>query len=142
MTEDDSADWEIEAHVKDMLKQFFKPEFLNRVDEVIVFHMLSKDQLKRIVDIQFADLAGRLKDRQIELVFTERAREQIMDDGFDPAYGARPLKRAIQRRLENPLAAQLLSGAFADGDTIRVDAENHRFTFEKIIEDSTGDQGI
>jgi len=136
LTEDDSADWEIEAHVKDMLKQFFKPEFLNRVDEVIVFHMLSRDQLKRIVDIQFADLAGRLKDRQIELVFTDRAHDQIMDDGFDPAYGARPLKRAIQRRLENPLASQLLSGAFGDGDTIRVDAENHRFTFKKMSEGS------
>jgi len=131
LTEEASADWEIEAHVKDMLKQFFKPEFLNRLDEVIVFHMLNKDHIRDIVRLQLDALAKRLQARQIVLTFTDAARDQIIDEGFDPAYGARPLKRAIQHRLENPLAARLLSGEFKEGDTVRVDAAHYRFTFTK-----------
>ncbi len=133
LTEEASADWEIEAHVKDVLKQFFKPEFLNRLDETIVFHMLNKDHIKAIVSIQLDELARRLKGRQIILTFTDAARDQIIDEGFDPSYGARPLKRAIQQRMENPLASRLLSGEFEEGDTVRVDAENYRFTFEKEV---------
>lgn len=131
LTEEQGADWEIEAHVKDVLKKVFKPEFLNRIDEVIVFHMLNKDHLKHIVDIQLGYLAGRLKDRKIQLEFTDTARELIMEEGHDPVYGARPLKRTIQQRLENPLAMELLAGKFNDGDTIRVNAEGHSFAFEK-----------
>jgi ATP-dependent Clp protease ATP-binding subunit ClpB len=132
LTEESGADWEIEAHVKDALKQVFKPEFLNRVDEIIVFHMLTKGDLKRIVDIQLGYLADRLSGRNIQLAFTDTARDQIMDEGYDPVFGARPLKRTIQQRLENPLAAQLLSGKFADGDTIKIDTDAHKFTFEKV----------
>ena len=132
LTEEASADWEIEAHVKEALKTYFKPEFLNRIDEVIVFHTLTKDDLRTIVDIQLNYLAKRLEDRKIKIEFTDAAREQIMDEGYDPAFGARPLKRTIQQRLENPLAAELLAGKFADGDTIRIDASQHKFTFEKI----------
>ena len=131
LTEEASADWEIEAHVKDVLKQFFKPEFLNRLDEVIVFHMLNKDHIKDIVNIQLEELAKRLMGRQIVLQFTDAAREQIIDEGFDPSYGARPLKRAIQQRMENPLASRLLSGELEEGDRVRVDAENYRFTFTR-----------
>ncbi len=131
LSEEKGADWEIEAHVKDALKQVFKPEFLNRVDEVIVFHMLAREHLRQIVDIQLGYLAKRLKDRKIALEFTDRAREQIMDEGYDASYGARPLKRAIQQRLENALAAELLAGTFTDGDTIRVDTNAHTFVFEK-----------
>jgi ATP-dependent Clp protease ATP-binding subunit ClpB len=131
LSEEKGADWEIEAHVKDALKQVFKPEFLNRIDEVIVFHMLTREHLRHIVDIQLGYLAQRLKDRKIELEFTDKARDQIMDEGYDPSYGARPLKRTIQQRLENPLATELLAGKFADGDTIRVDADAHAFVFEK-----------
>jgi ATP-dependent Clp protease ATP-binding subunit ClpB len=131
LTEESGADWEIEAHVKEVLKQVFKPEFLNRIDEVIVFHMLTKDHLRQIVDIQLAYLADRLKGRNIELEFTDAAREQIMDEGYDPAFGARPLKRTIQQRLENPLASELLAGKFNDGDKIRISAHAHKFTFEK-----------
>jgi ATP-dependent Clp protease ATP-binding subunit ClpB len=131
LSEAEGADWEIEAHVKDALKQFFKPEFLNRLDEVIVFHMLNKEHLCHIVDLQLLRLADRLKDRQIVLHFTEAARNQIMDEGYDPVFGARPLKRAIQQRLENSLAAQLLNGMLEDGDTVHVDADNHRFSFTR-----------
>ena len=114
------------------LKQLFKPEFLNRIDEIIVFHMLGKDDLRKIVDIQLDYLAERLNTRNIEVEFTDDAREQIMDEGYDPAFGARPLKRTIQQRLENSLAAELLAGEFADGDKIKIDANAHKFTFEKI----------
>jgi len=132
LTEESGADWEIEAHVKDALKQLFKPEFLNRIDEIIVFHMLGKEGLRKIVGIQLEYLAERLEGRNIRLEFTDSAREQIMDEGYDPAFGARPLKRTIQQRLENPLAAELLAGKFTDGDTIKIDADSHRFSFEKI----------
>ena len=132
LTEESGADWEIEAHVKDALKQLFKPEFLNRIDEVIVFHMLTKDDLRKIIDIQLNYLTERLEGRKIELEFTNNARKLIMDEGYDPSFGARPLKRTIQQRLENPLAAELLAGKFADGDTVKIDADAHRFTFEKV----------
>ncbi|MHC4113721.1 MAG: ATP-dependent chaperone ClpB [Planctomycetota bacterium] len=131
MTEE-GADWEIEAHVKEMLKRTFKPEFLNRIDEIIVFQMLTKDDLRKIVDIQLNYLCERLKEQKINVEFAENARKQIMDESYDAAFGARPMKRTIQQRLENPLATELLAGNFSEGDTIRVDAGAHRFTFEKI----------
>jgi ATP-dependent Clp protease ATP-binding subunit ClpB len=130
LTEESGADWEIGAHVKDALKKVFKPEFLNRIDEVIVFHMLTKDDLRKIVDIQLEYLRERMNARKIGLEFTDNARQQIMDEGYDPVFGARPLKRTIQQRLENPLAAELLVGKFAEGDTIKIDAHSNRFTFE------------
>ncbi len=129
--ESEGADWEIEAHVKEALKQFFKPEFLNRIDEVIIFHSLTKEDLAKIVDIQLRLLSDRLKDRQIKLEFTDQARKLIMEEGYDTAFGARPLKRTIQQRIENPLATEILAGRFADGDTVRVDATEHQFTFKK-----------
>jgi len=132
LTEEAGADWEIEAHVKDALKQVFKPEFLNRVDEIIVFHMLTKDDLTKIVNIQLSYLAERLNGQKIKLQFTDNVRKQIMDEGYDPVYGARPLKRTIQQRLENALATELLAGKFAEGDTIKIDANQHRFTFQKV----------
>ncbi|MBW8042495.1 MAG: ATP-dependent chaperone ClpB [Planctomycetes bacterium] len=132
LTEESGADWEIEAHVKDALKQLFKPEFLNRIDEIIVFHMLTKDDLKKIVNIQLNYLTERINGQKIKLEITDNARKQIMDEGYDPVFGARPLKRTIQQRLENPLASELLAGKFTDGDTIKIDANAHRFTFEKV----------
>lgn len=132
MTEDSGADWEIEAHVKEALKQSFRPEFLNRIDETIVFHMLSRQYLEKIVDIQLGYLKERLKGRHVELEFTDNARKQVIDEGFDPAYGARPLKRTIQQKIENRLASELLAGTFADGDKVRVDADQNRFLFEKL----------
>jgi ATP-dependent Clp protease ATP-binding subunit ClpB len=132
LTEEAGADWEIEAHVKDVLKQVFKPEFLNRVDEIIVFHMLTREDLRKIVDIQLDYLKQRLQGQNIDIEFTDNSRKQIMDEGYDPAFGARPLKRTIQQRLENPLAAQLVAGKFAEGDTVKIDADSHKFTFEKV----------
>ncbi len=132
LTEEAGADWEIEAHVKEALKQHFKPEFLNRVDEIIVFHMLTKDDLRKIVDIQLDYLGGRLRQRGINVEYTDGARQQIMDEGYDPVFGARPLKRTIQQRLENRLAAELLAGKFTEGDTIKIGADLHRFSFEKV----------
>ena len=94
--------------------------------------MLTKDDLRKIVGIQLDYLAERLSERKIKLEFTDNARRQIMDEGYDAAFGARPLKRTIQQRLENQLATQLLAGKFAEGDTVKIDAEAHRFTFEKM----------
>jgi ATP-dependent Clp protease ATP-binding subunit ClpB len=131
LTEEKGADWEIEAHVKEALKLVFKPEFLNRVDEVIVFHTLTQEHLIKIVDIQLRYLAERLRERKIEVEFTDSARELLMEEGYDPTFGARPLKRVIQQRLENPLANELLAGKFIDGDKIKISAKQHQFTFEK-----------
>jgi len=132
LTEESGAEWEIEAHVKDALKHVFKPEFLNRIDEVIVFHMLGKDDLRKIVDIQLGYLAERLSARNIQVEFTDAARNLVMEEGHDPVFGARPLKRTIQQRLENPLATELLAGKFSEGDAIRIDANAHKFTFQKV----------
>ena len=132
LTEEKGADWEIEAHVKDILKKYFKPEFLNRIDESIVFHILTKQDLEKIVEIQLSRLAQRLRDRHINVEFTDNAKKQLMDEGYDVAFGARPLKRTIQQRLENKLAVEILEGKFAEGDTIKIDANAHTFTFKKV----------
>ncbi len=113
------------------LRDVFRPEFLNRIDEVIEFRALSKEQIAEIVDLQLERLRERLAERRIELELSGAAREALAEAGWDPAYGARPLKRAIQRLLENPLALRLLEGDLADGDTIRVDAEDGEIRFEK-----------
>jgi ATP-dependent Clp protease ATP-binding subunit ClpB len=114
------------------LRDVFRPEFLNRIDEVIEFRPLSKDQIADIVELQLARLRDRLAERRIELELTDAAKDTLADAGWDPAYGARPLKRAIQRLVENPLALRLLEGDFADGDTIRVDTEDGEIRFEKV----------
>jgi ATP-dependent Clp protease ATP-binding subunit ClpB len=116
----------------DALRDVFRPEFLNRIDEVIEFQPLSKEQIAEIVELQLARLHERLAERRIELELTDAAKEALAEAGWDPAYGARPLKRAIQRLVENPLALRLLEGDFADGDTIRVDAEDGEIRFEKL----------
>lgn len=132
LTGEKGADWEIEAHVREVLRTYFKPEFLNRIDESIVFHTLSREDLEKIIEIQISRLAQRLHERHINVQFTENAKKQLMDEGYDPAFGARPLKRTIQQRLENKLAAELLEGKFTEGDTVKIDANAHSFTFEKI----------
>jgi ATP-dependent Clp protease ATP-binding subunit ClpB len=106
---------------KEELPRLFRPEFLNRVDEIIVFHRLTDEQLKRIVDIQLASLKARLAERHIELELSDAARERLVQVGYDPAYGARPLKRAIQKEVETPLARKLVAGEVHDGQKIRVD---------------------
>ncbi len=113
------------------MREFFRPEFLNRIDEIVEFRALSKEQLAEIVELQLERLRARLAERRIVLELTDAAKETLAEAGWDPAYGARPLKRAIQRLLENPLALRLLEGDFADGDTIRVDAQNGELVFER-----------
>ncbi|KPK75802.1 MAG: Clp protease ClpB [Phycisphaerae bacterium SM23_30] len=132
ITEENGAEWEIEAHVNDVLKQAFRPEFLNRIDESIVFHPLGKEELRKIIDIQLRYLSQRLTDKNITLQVTEAARDLLMNEGYDPSYGARPLKRTIQQKLENRLARRLLAGDFTDGDTVTADAAGHAFHFEKV----------
>jgi ATP-dependent Clp protease ATP-binding subunit ClpB len=112
------------------LRDHFRPEFLNRIDEIVVFEPLSREQLGEIADLQLERLRGRLAERRLSLELTDAAKEVLAEAGWDPTYGARPLKRALQRLVENPLAQRLLAGEFADGDTIRVDAENGELVFE------------
>jgi ATP-dependent Clp protease ATP-binding subunit ClpB len=106
---------------KEELPRLFRPEFLNRVDEIIDFHRLTREQLKKIVDIQLATLKGRLAERRIDLELTDSAKERLIEVGYDPAYGARPLKRAIQKEIETPLARKLVAGEIRDGQKVRID---------------------
>jgi ATP-dependent Clp protease ATP-binding subunit ClpB len=115
---------------KDELSRLFRPEFLNRVDETIVFHRLSEEHLKKIVDIQLTSLKARLAERHISIDLTDAAREHLIHVGYDPAFGARPLKRAIQKEIETPLARKLVAGEIHDGQTVRIDERNKEMTFE------------
>jgi ATP-dependent Clp protease ATP-binding subunit ClpB len=115
----------------DALRDHFRPEFLNRIDEIVEFAPLTRDQLGEIVEMQLERLRDRLAERRLSIELTEAAKELVADAGWDPAYGARPLKRSIQRLVENPLALRLLEGEFAEGDTIRVDARGGELVFEK-----------
>jgi ATP-dependent Clp protease ATP-binding subunit ClpB len=116
----------------DELRERFRPEFLNRIDEVVVFEPLTREQLAEIVELQLRRLQERLAERRVELELTDAAKELIAEAGWDPAYGARPLKRAIQRMVENPLALELLEGRFVEGDTVRVDAVDGELVFERV----------
>jgi ATP-dependent Clp protease ATP-binding subunit ClpB len=115
------------------LRQHFRPEFLNRIDEIVVFHPLAMEHLKRIVDIQLDRVRRLLTDRRLTLDITEPAKEFLAREGWDPAYGARPLKRAIQHELQDPLALKILQGDFHDGQTIRVDSDDHQLTFTPVV---------
>ena len=159
MTEAGAEDWEIEAAVRDLVRRgpgadlagsqgsdgdefrarlnldvhqgFMRPELLNRIDETVVFHRLGKEALTRIVDIQLEHLRGRLEDREMEITVTEEAKLLVANEGWDPAFGARPLKRTIQQRIENPLASKILAGEFGPGDTVVVGVEGQSVVFEK-----------
>jgi ATP-dependent Clp protease ATP-binding subunit ClpB len=120
---------EMEALVQRALREHFRPEFLNRLDEIVIFHALSREHIRQVVTLQIAHLRAMLADRRIGLELTDRARDTLADEGYDPLFGARPLKRTIQRRIQNPLAMKLLAGEFRDGDTIEVDALDGGYTF-------------
>jgi ATP-dependent Clp protease ATP-binding subunit ClpB len=117
----DSSD--VRAQVMEVVRASFRPEFLNRLDEVLLFHRLQREQMDRIVDIQLGRLDQLLVDRKITLQLDEFAKSWLADKGYDPVYGARPLKRVIQRYLQNPLSMQILDGTIKDGDTVPVSAE-------------------
>src|SRR6185437_1321200 len=120
--------------VMDSMKKTFRPEFLNRIDEIIVFQQLTKEEIRRIVDLMSADLQSRIKAQGMELVVTDECKDYIAKDGYNPTYGARPLRRSIQRLLEDALAEQVLQGRFKEGDTITTVLEGDNFKFEKAPE--------
>ena len=130
LTSQSAEPWEIEAAVKTLLKDHFRPEFLNRIDETILFHTLSRDQIGKIVDVQLDHLRKRLADRHLKLTLSPKAIHLLAEEGYDPAYGARPLKRVIQQRIENPIATKILGGDFADGDTIQIDVDSTGRAFQ------------
>ena len=125
----------MKTEVMEIVGQHFRPEFINRVDDVVVFHPLEAEHIRRIVDIQLEYLHKRLGERDIGFVLEPAARDRLAQAGFDPVYGARPLKRAIQQQLENPLAQRILRGDFGPGDTIRVTAEGDTLEFDKGVAD-------
>jgi len=127
-----TGDYEaMKTAVMEVVGQHFRPEFINRVDETVVFHPLGREQIRKITDIQIGYLRQRLAERDMDLKVTEAALDRLGEAGFDPVYGARPLKRAIQHQLENPLAQEILAGHFIPGDTIQVDVAGDGLTFSK-----------
>jgi ATP-dependent Clp protease ATP-binding subunit ClpB len=121
----------VRRQVTEVLRQHFRPEFLNRVDEIIFFHALGKEHMTRIVDIQIRGLLKRLEDRKIHVEMSEAAKANVVTEGYDPMYGARPLKRTLQRRVLDPLAMRVLEGEFREGDRVIVDVEGTGLTFRK-----------
>jgi ATP-dependent Clp protease ATP-binding subunit ClpB len=119
----------VREQVMGMVRAHFRPEFLNRVDEIILFHRLQKSEMGRIVEIQFARLTKLLEERKITLTLDASARDWLAAKGWDPAYGARPLKRVIQRYLQDPLAEMILSGEVKDGDKVAISSEGNVLTF-------------
>jgi ATP-dependent Clp protease ATP-binding subunit ClpB len=117
--------------VTEALREHFRPEFLNRIDDIIFFHALGREHMKEIIDIQLAGLMKRLEERKIRVHLTDRAKDELVREGYDPAYGARPLKRTIQRSVLDPLAMRVLQGEFVEGDTITVDSGPDGLRFEK-----------
>jgi len=115
--------------VMNALQGHFRPEFLNRVDDVIIFNPLGKEQLSKIIELRLEDLRRLLAERKISLELTDAAKEMLFSEGYDPAYGARPLKRAIQRMIQDPLALKILDGEVLHGDHVVVDAREHKMTF-------------
>ncbi|NLG63793.1 MAG: AAA domain-containing protein, partial [Candidatus Cloacimonetes bacterium] len=128
------GDWqETERIVLAELRRHFRPEFLNRVDDIIVFHPLGKEELHQIVGLQLERVRSMLAERGITVRFTDEALDFIASEGYDPAFGARPLKRAIQRLVQNPLAVRLLEGEFSEGDTLVVDVDNGQLQFREEV---------
>jgi ATP-dependent Clp protease ATP-binding subunit ClpB len=135
LLEAESVGWEqAETKVMELLRQSFKPEFLNRVDDMIIFRPLSREDVAKIVDIQIKRVQALLRERKLTIEITPAAKQLIVAEGYDPVYGARPLKRAIQRLLQNPLAMAVLEGTYADGDRIKVDRakDGNSVTFERV----------
>jgi ATP-dependent Clp protease ATP-binding subunit ClpB len=128
---DTKGDEEIREAVDAVLRDTFKPEFLNRIDDVVIFHRLSRSDISHIVELQVDQLAGRLRERGIAIELTDDARTLVGNLGYDPTYGARPLKRVIQKQLVDKLALRLLEGEFEEGDLVKVEAKDGDLAFEK-----------
>ena len=127
-----ASDDEVRTVVMNAVSEHFRPEFINRIDELVVFHSLQKAQIRGIADIQLDRLRVRLSDRDMDLTVDDSAFDLLIEAGFDPIYGARPLKRAIQQQVENSLAQKILAAEFQAGDNILIRAENGHLVFEKI----------
>ncbi|MDD3949046.1 MAG: type VI secretion system ATPase TssH, partial [Anaerolineaceae bacterium] len=117
--------------ITDILKSFFRPEFLNRVDEIVVFKPLTRENLSEIVGIQLGHVSQLLADRGLKLEISPAAKQWLAEAGYDPEFGARPLKRAIQREIQDPLALKILAGEFMEGDTIKIDLVGGGLNFTK-----------
>ena len=130
-TKSESDRDKLRSNVEDALRRFFRPEFLNRVDEIIIFEPLSQDELGDIVELMLAEVAERLNDRNVTIEVTAAAKKALVKEGYDPAFGARPLRRVVERRVENALAKRILSGDFEDGAHVVVDFKDEAYTFEK-----------
>ncbi|HEY0766781.1 MAG TPA: ATP-dependent chaperone ClpB [Steroidobacteraceae bacterium] len=128
----------MKSAVMEVVQQSFRPEFINRIDDIVVFHPLGTRQIRAIVDIQLIYLRRRLAERNMELTLEDGARDRLGEAGFDPVYGARPLKRAIQQQIENPLAQKILQGEFAPGDRIRIGVHEGELTFSKMDDRKAG----
>ena len=115
--------------IMDVVGSHFRPEFINRIDDLVVFHPLGRDHIRKIVDIQLSYLHDRLAERDIRIQLSDEARDKLADAGFDPVYGARPLKRAIQQQVENPLAQEILQGNFKPGDIIEIGVTDDQLEF-------------
>jgi len=124
-------DRSLRADIEDTLKRTFRPEFLNRIDEIIIFHTLTREQVKLIVDLQMKEIADRLSEYGITIELTDAARVWLANEGYDPQFGARPLRRTLQKRVESPMSVKLLRGEFKAGDTVVVDADEEGLRFEK-----------
>jgi ATP-dependent Clp protease ATP-binding subunit ClpB len=122
---------EMERRVNETLREAFKPEFLNRIDEIIIFNNLGREEIKSIVEIQLQRLRRNLANRRISLEVSDGAKAVIADKGYDPVYGARPLKRTIQRMIQDPLAVKILEGEFKEGDTVRLDSDGDTLLFNR-----------
>jgi ATP-dependent Clp protease ATP-binding subunit ClpB len=132
---DNSQYEEMRSRVLDAMRSNFRPEFLNRIDEIIIFHPLDRSELREIVKLQVQRLEQRLSDRKMALKLSDAALDFLAEVGYDPVYGARPLKRAIQRELETQIAKAILRSEFTTGDTIFVDVENERLAFKRLPAD-------
>jgi ATP-dependent Clp protease ATP-binding subunit ClpC len=124
-------DRKLRTDIEDTLKRTFRPEFLNRIDEIIIFHTLTREQVQKIVDLQMKEIADRLAEHGITITLTEAAREWLANEGYDPQFGARPLRRTLQKRVESPMSVKLLQGEFKAGDTVVVDADQEGLSFQK-----------
>jgi ATP-dependent Clp protease ATP-binding subunit ClpB len=124
-------DERVRAQVMESLRQQFRPEFLNRIDDIIIFQNLKLADIKRIVEIQLRSLSARLADRGVNLELADAAKEYLANRGFDPVYGARPLKRTIQKEIIDPLAVRILNGDFIQGDAVIADVQNGEIAFGK-----------
>jgi ATP-dependent Clp protease ATP-binding subunit ClpA len=122
---------QLRRNVERTLQSFFRPEFLNRIDEVIIFEPLTEKELRPIVDIMLREVAARLSERHVTLELTNAAKEALVREGYDRVYGARPLRRTVERRVENPLSRRILAGEFIDGDHVLVDFADGDYTFTK-----------